>query len=58
MNETGLNLSRRKFMVVGSAAIASPMLLNLADSVPEAKAAEKAAFKKGTKVYYVTEDSV
>ena len=55
MTEIGQNLTRRKFMVVGSAAIASPLFLNLADHVPDAEAA---AFKKGAKVYFVTEDCV
>ena len=55
MTEIAQNLTRRKFMVVGSAAIASPLLFNLADPVPNAEAA---TFKKGTKVYFVTEDCV
>jgi len=36
-----LNLTRRKFMAVGSALLAAPMLKNIAGSVPEVKAAEK-----------------
>jgi ferredoxin len=55
MSEEHPNLSRRKFMVVGSATIASPLLFSLADSVPAAAAA---TFKKGTKVYFVTGDCV
>lgn len=55
MEQTGQNLTRRKFMVVGSATIASPLFWNLADAVP---AAEAATFEKGTKVYYVTGDCV
>jgi len=41
MNETNLNLTRRKFMAVGSAAIAAPILKNMAGMVPEATGAEK-----------------
>jgi len=52
MSETSHNLSRRKFMVMGSAAIASPLLLNLMDPVEEAKAAAKKASKD--KIYYIT----
>jgi fumarate reductase flavoprotein subunit len=41
MSEKDLNLTRRRFMAVGSAAIAAPLLLNMAGKAPEAKAAEK-----------------
>jgi ferredoxin len=41
MGETNLNLSRRKFMVVSSAAIAAPFFMNMAGLVPEANGAEK-----------------
>ena len=41
MSETSRNLSRRKFMAVSSAAIAAPILMNMAGAVPEAKASEK-----------------
>lgn len=40
MKEPGLNLTRRKFMLVSSAAMASPLLSNLSGAVPEAKAAQ------------------
>jgi ferredoxin len=57
MSETSQNLSRRRFMGVGSAAIASPLLVNLASSIAAGKAAEtqatEAGIAKGTKVYYV-----
>jgi len=52
MSENGQNLSRRKFLAVGSAAIASPLLLNLIDPIEEVKAAAKAA--KKDKIYYIT----
>jgi ferredoxin len=48
MSEIGQNLSRRKFMAVGSAAIVSPLLLNLIDPLEQAKAAKK------DKIYYIT----
>ena len=35
MGETDLNLSRRKFMAVSSAAIAAPILMNMAGVVLE-----------------------
>jgi ferredoxin len=41
MTETGLNLSRRKFMFVSSAAIAAPFVMNMAGMVPDTKGAEK-----------------
>lgn len=69
MSETSQNLSRRKFMAVGSAAIATPLLLKLMDPVEEAKSAEKSAAKsaakaaakktvKKDKIYYITDECV
>ena len=52
MSENCQNFSRRKFMVMGSAAIASPLLLNLIDPVEQAKAAAKVA--KKDKIFYIT----
>jgi ferredoxin len=52
MSENSHNLSRRKFIAVSSAAIATPLLLNLMDPVEEAKAAAKKANKD--KIYYIT----
>jgi len=40
MTETSLNLTRRKFMLVSSAAIASPLLLDVAGSMAAAKTSE------------------
>jgi Fe-S-cluster-containing hydrogenase component 2 len=48
MGETSGNLSRRRFMAASSAAVATPLLLNLTDLVEEAKAAKK------DKIYYIT----
>jgi ferredoxin len=54
---TGSNLSRRKFILAGSAAIASPFLLNAASSMAAAKPAEiKAAgtnIAKAAKIYFI-----
>jgi ferredoxin len=52
MNEISQNLSRRKFMAAGSAAIASPLLLNLMGPIEAAHAAANAAQKD--KIYYIT----
>jgi Fe-S-cluster-containing hydrogenase component 2 len=57
MKVTNSNLTRRKFILAASAAIASPMLLNFTNSMAEAKPVEqktpeqKAA--KGEKIYYI-----
>ena len=57
MKETNSKLTRRKFMLVGSAAIASPLLLNAAGSPIAAKTAETkttgTGIAKGTKIYYI-----
>ena len=51
MTEKKLDLTRRKFMAVSSAAIATPILMNMAGKVPEAKGAEKEAKKVAEKNY-------
>jgi fumarate reductase flavoprotein subunit len=51
MTEINLNLTRRKFMVAGSAAIAAPILMNMAGVVPEAKGKEKETEKGEEKTY-------
>jgi ferredoxin len=57
MAGTGSNLTRRKFIMAGSAAIASPMLLNVANSMAAAKPAEsrttQATTARGTKIYFI-----
>ncbi len=40
MSEQSSGFTRRKFMLAGSAAIAAPVVMNLAGWVPDAKAAE------------------
>jgi ferredoxin len=50
MTEKGSKLSRRKFMLVGSAAIAAPLLLNAAGSM--------AAGNTGTRIYYINDGCV
>ena len=50
-------LTRRKFMLMGSAAIASPVLLGAAGSMAAAKATETkttgTGIAKGTKIYFI-----
>jgi hypothetical protein len=41
MTSEGLNLTRRRFMLVSAAVVATPLLPNLLVLVPEAKAAEE-----------------
>jgi ferredoxin len=57
MTETSLNLTRRKFMMVSSAAIASPLLLNAASSMAAAKPADTKPTvtnsAKATKIYFI-----
>ena len=57
MTETSANLTRRKFIITGSAAIAAPLVMKMAGSVGEAKSAEpKAAAKNASKpgkIYYI-----
>ena len=60
MRESRPNLTRRKFMLVSSAAIASPLLLNNADIMAaeknaQAKTSETGIAPKGTKIYYISE---
>jgi len=52
MDKPSLNLTRRKFMLVSSAAIASPLLLNLTDTVPDAQGAETKGALTG-KIYFI-----
>ena len=57
MDSQSQNLTRRKFMMVSSAAIASPLLLNAASSMAAAKPAEiKTAgtgIARGTRIYFI-----
>jgi ferredoxin len=57
MKDKSSNLTRRKFMMVSSAAIASPLLLNAVSSMAAAKPAEtkatQTAAAKGTKIYFI-----
>ena len=52
MSNESTNLTRRKFMIAGSAAIASPLLLSAAGSMVGTKTAE-AKIAKGTKIYFI-----
>jgi len=63
MTEINSYLSRRKFLIAGSAAIASPMLLNAASAMAaaktaETKTAEASIAPKGTKIYYIGDECV
>ena len=63
MASTSSGLTRRKFMLVGSAAIVSPLLLNSAGPIAsgkasEARAAETGVAPKGTKIYYINDGCV
>jgi ferredoxin len=57
MTEKCSKLTRRKFMIVSSAAIASPLLLDTAGKMAAANAAETkttvTSATKGMKVYYI-----
>jgi ferredoxin len=67
MTETNSKLSRRKFMFVSSAAVASPLILKAAGAIaastpkeagtPEQKAGEQKTLKAG-KVYFITRGCV
>jgi ferredoxin len=52
MSNESTNLTRRKFMIAGSAAIASPLLFSAAGSMVGTKTAE-AKIAKGTKIYFI-----
>jgi ferredoxin len=63
MSEISQGMSRRKFMIAGSAAIASPLLLNIGGSMAAgttagAKTAEAGIAPKGTKIYYINDGCV
>ena len=57
MTEQSFNLTRRKFIMAGSAAIATPLLINAAVSMAETKSAETKATvtnaAKGNKIYFI-----
>jgi ferredoxin len=57
MTETGLNLGRRRFMLLSSAAIATPLFLGAANSMAAAKSAETKTtdtnIAKGTRIYFI-----
>ena len=58
MTDTNSNLTRRRFIIASSAAVASSLILNMAGSIAEAKstetkAAEPKASLKGKKIYFI-----
>jgi ferredoxin len=63
MNEINRNLNRRKFMMLWPAAIASPLLLNVAgsmagDKTGTTKPSESSIAAKGAKIYYINDGCV
>ncbi len=57
MDKSSKDVSRRKFLVAGSAAVATPLLLKFTGAVPSVNAAEKKASKKD-RIYYITSKCV
>ena len=57
MNETVLNLGRRKFMLVSSAAIAAPLVFGASNSMAAAKPTDtkttETNIAKGAKIYFI-----
>ena len=59
MSETDSKLSRRKFMLAGSAIAAAPLLAELTSVKATAAPADSpAAIAKGTKVYYIMDQCI
>jgi ferredoxin len=62
MTSESSGLTRRKFMMVGSAAIASPLLLNVAGSIAADKISKTRSTEtdiaKGTRIYYINDGCV
>jgi len=62
MSEIGLNLGRRKFMLVSSAAIATPLFLGAANSMAAANPTETKTsatkIAKGTKIYFIGHECI
>ena len=52
MAEESLKLTRRKFAIASSVAIASPLLLNISNTVPDAQGAAAKAAATG-KIYFI-----
>ena len=59
MSETSRNLSRRKFMTASSAAIAAPIIMNMAGKVAMAASAEKTKAKaEEKKGFFINDDCI
>jgi heterodisulfide reductase subunit A-like polyferredoxin len=57
MKEKSSELTRRAFLIAGSAAIAAPLIMDAAGSLPAAEAATARATATGTqKTYYIGHD--
>jgi uncharacterized Fe-S center protein len=57
MTESSSKLTRRRFLLAGSAAVAAPLVLNGAGFIGNAAAAE-GKIAKGTKIYFITKGCV
>ena len=57
MTEKDINLTRRKFIAAGSAAIAAPLVMSMAGKVVEASAAEKTETAPVKKKTYIVTDN-
>jgi succinate dehydrogenase/fumarate reductase flavoprotein subunit/ferredoxin-like protein FixX len=55
MGENDFELTRRKFIIAGSAAIAAPIAMNMAGRAADARTAEKTEDKSAKKKYIVTD---
>ena len=65
MKEKDAELTRKKFLLAGSAAVASPLIMGAANSIGAGKTAEARTTKtktgfaaKGTKIYYIRDGCV
>jgi ferredoxin len=57
MEEKNTGLTRREFIIAGSAAIAAPIIMDVSGSVPEVQAATARTAATGTgKIYYIGHD--
>jgi formate hydrogenlyase subunit 6/NADH:ubiquinone oxidoreductase subunit I len=52
------NLSRRKFMMVSSAAIAAPFVMNMTGMAQESKTAEGSKVSESNLIYYINKNCI
>jgi ferredoxin len=58
MSEESKKVSRRQFMIAGSAIVVTPALLDVSGATQEAHAASGASLKAKEKVYFITTNCV